>query len=45
MKIVGHPKSRDDRYGDIDGIVEEIDELLGEDFGVSTEERRNSSEL
>ena len=45
MKIVGHPKSTDDRYDFIDGTIKEIDELLGGDFGNSSEERGNSSEL
>ena len=45
MKIVGHPKSTDDRYDFIDGTIKEIDELLGGDFGNSSEERENSSEL
>jgi len=45
MKIVGHPKSTDDRYDFIDGTVKEIDGLLGEDFGNSSEEWKNSSEL
>ena len=45
MKIVGHPKSTDDRYDFIDGTVKEIDGLLGEDLGTSSEERENSSEL
>ena len=45
MKIVGHPKSTDDRYDFIDGTIKEIDELLSGDFGNSSEEWKNSSEL
>ena len=45
MKIIGHPKLTHDRDGFIDGTVKEIDELLGGDFEISSEERKNSSEL
>ena len=45
MKKVGHPKSTDDRYDFIDGTVKEIDELLGGNFELSSEETKNSSEL
>ena len=45
MKIICHPRAMHDRDGFIDGTVKEIDEFLGGDFEIFTEERKNSSEL